>query len=55
MNKISEKLHPHPINIEQWDKMLEGDVNRDFLSDGLTNGFRLIDNDMELFSSGMLN
>ena len=35
--------------------MLEGDVDRDFLLDGLTNGFRLIDNDAELFPASMLN
>ena len=55
INKISETLHPHPMNVEQWDKMLQGDVDRDFLLDSLTNGFRLIDNDTKLFPSSKLN
>ena len=39
VNNIAETLHPHPPNVEQWDELLEDDVERNFLSDGLTDGF----------------
>ena len=50
-----ETLHPHPLNVEQWNKLLEDDVDKNFLLDGLTNGFKIIDNDADLTPFMMLN
>ena len=55
MNNIAETLHPHPLNVEQWDKLLEDNVDRNFLLDGLTNGFKIIDNDADLTPFVMSN
>ena len=48
VDNIAENLHSHPLTVEQWETELEVDVDRNFLLDGLTYGFKIID-DVELF------